>query len=338
VQTAPRIAVIAAALAVGLAGCKTPEPDLPRSPAITLPAAIRVGTSRGIVRVPFEEYVLGSILAEAGPVGEPPDVVGRVFEVQAILARTYALVHLGRHRAEGFDLCDATHCQVYDPARIGRSRFSTEAARAVVRTEGVVLSFAGRPIDALYHSDCGGHTAAASDVWGGAPVPYLIGAPDDVPGASHRAWQLDVAPARLRAILNADPRSAVGGRLDTLAVAARDASGRAARIALDGERTLTIGGEALRAIVNQALGPRAVMSTRFTLTRAASGYHFQGTGFGHGVGLCQVGAQARARRGDAPAQILAAYFPGVVLTTARTGGAGRPALPLAAGAPPDTMP
>jgi stage II sporulation protein D len=65
--------------------------------------------------------------------------------------------------------------------------------------------------------------------------------------------------------------------------------------------------------VNAAFGPRALQSTRFTVTRSGSTFRFVGTGYGHGVGLCQVGAAARARLGESTEAILAAYFPGTTL-------------------------
>ena len=67
-------------------------------------------------------------------------------------------------------------------------------------------------------------------------------------------------------------------------------------------------GEDFRAILNRSLGERAIQSTRFALRRTGTTYTFDGTGFGHGVGLCQAGAAARARRGDGLSEILRAYF------------------------------
>ena len=97
----------------------------------------------------------------------------------------------------------------------------------------------------------------------------------------------------------------------------RDASGRAAGLAVRGERSYTVRGDVLRAVINRTLGDRALLSTRFSVTRDKAGWIFEGTGFGHGVGLCQRGAAARARRGDAVADILQAYFPGARLTLPR---------------------
>jgi stage II sporulation protein D len=321
-----RLRLVVLPLITGLAGClAAPQPDTPRAPVVAAPATIRVGTKAGIVSVPLEDYVLASALSEVSPVGEAPDTIARIFDVQTTIARTYAVRHLGRHRAQGFDLCDTTHCQLYEPARVTTSRFAEAARRAVARTAGVVLTLGGRPIEALYHSDCGGHTSAAEDVWGGGAVPYLVAEPDDVPANTHRHWVFDAPVAKIRAALAADPKSDTGRRLDAITVTARDAGGRAARLEVRGTATRELRGEDLRAVLNRTFGDRAIQSTKFTVRRTGGDFHFDGSGFGHGVGLCQVGAAARARRGDSPAAILQAYFPGVLESSVR-GPAAMPGL------------
>jgi stage II sporulation protein D (peptidoglycan lytic transglycosylase) len=302
-----RLTVIALALGL-LAGCV--GPNLPETPQVSAPEAIRVRANGRIVRVPIEDYVLGSTLSEVSPVRETPAAVARIFDVQAILSRTYAVSRLGRHRPEGFDLCDTTHCQLYEPGRIATSRFAEAAREAVGRTRGVILVFSERPAEALYHSDCGGHTASADLVWGGPSVPYLTGAPDAVPSLTHRKWLFEAALDRVEVALNLDARSRVGRRLNSIRVLKRDPSGRAAEIEIRGERTLVVRGEEFRAILNRTLGDRALLSTRLAIERSGASYRFTGTGFGHGVGLCQAGAAARAARGESPELILAAYFPG----------------------------
>lgn len=302
--------------ALGLARCGIPEPDVPRDTAVRLPDRVLVRSAGRVVAVPLEEYVLGSTLAEVTPVNESPATIERIYEVQAVLARTYAASHLGRHHSEGFDVCDSTHCQLYAPGRIMTSRFAAAARSAVQRTTGVVLTYSGRPVEALFHADCGGSTAAADAVWGGPPVPYLKAARDDVPAASHRSWKVLLTADELRTALNVDPRSRVGRRFDGLEVRDRDVSGRAARIAIEGERSTLLSGEAIRAILNQTLGDRAVQSTRLTITKVGTSYRIDGQGFGHGVGLCQIGAAARARQGDSLEAILGAYFKGARLRRA----------------------
>jgi stage II sporulation protein D len=168
-------------------------------------------------------------------------------------------------------------------------------------------------VEALYHSDCGGHTASADDVWGNKHVPYLTGAPDDVQ-VTHRTWRFDAPVDRVRAALNQDDRSAVGRSLNRIAITTRDSSGRAARVQVRGDRASILRGEDVRAILNRAFGDRAIMSTRFSVVRIGTTYRFTGTGFGHGVGLCQTGAAARASRGADMTEILTVYFPGAALT------------------------
>jgi len=270
---------------------------------------MQVRTNGRVVSIPLDEYVLGSTLAEVSPVNQSADVTEIIFEVQAILTRTYAVAKIGRHSADGFDLCDTTHCQVYDPNRIRTSRFATVAREAVERTSGRILTYGQRPVEAVYHADCGGHTAAAESVWGGR-VPYLVSEPDNLSIDPHRKWRVSVTAEKLRSALNANAATAVGRKLDDVRVATRDASGRATSVSVTGEHARTLRGEQLRSVVNAALGDRTIQSTKLTITRTNATYVFEGAGFGHGVGLCQVGAAARAKRGDAVDEILAHYFPG----------------------------
>ena len=308
-----RLRIVAALVTVAaLAACVSPR--TPRPAPFAAPEKIKVRSNGRVQAVPIEDYVLASMLSEHTPLGADDATVARIFDVQAVVARTYAVAHLGRHQKEGFDLCDATHCQLYEPDRIRTSRFVEPARRAAERTRGVVLVYQRQPVEALYHSDCGGHTASAEEVWGNIHVPYLTGAPDDVPALKHRTWRFDVAADRLRSVLNQDERSDVGRNLDRIVVTSRDSSGRAARVQVRGSQPRVLRGEDLRAVLNQAFGDRAIMSTRFSVTRAGNSYRFEGTGFGHGVGLCQTGAAARAARGDDMAAVFSAYFPGAALT------------------------
>jgi stage II sporulation protein D len=278
-----------------------------------LPQVVMVRSAGKVTPVPLEDYVAAAVLSEVSPTSESDETVARILQVQAVVARTYAVFELGRHKADGFDLCDSTHCQLYEPARLRTSRFAQSARAAAARTAGRVLTYQGRAAETLFHADCGGYTAAANSVWGGLPVPYLLPAPDEVGGLTHRTWQLTVPAEKLRLALNADPRTRVGKKLTSVEVRDRDVSGRATGVLLGGELSPTVRGEDLRAVVGQALGDRAFMSTRFAVRRTGTDYVFNGTGFGHGVGLCQIGAAARARRGESVDSILAHYFPAAVL-------------------------
>ena len=328
-RAALAIAELIAALAVTACVATARNAPAPTSPAVrpvtaapaprvALPSELRVRVGGRIESVQLDDYVLGAVLSEVTPLGESDDAVATIYEVQAIVARTYAVFQSGRHRSEGFDLCDTTHCQVYEPARIRTSRFAAAARAAVSHTSGRVLAYGSRVAETVFHADCGGQTAANNLVWGGPPVPYLQTMADQLAPDTHRAWEVTATIDELRAALNDDPRTEVGKRLDSISVVTTDESGRAGSIGLKGELSLLVRGDTFRAVVSPVFTKRGdrlgLMSTRFAIARNGNRYTFTGTGFGHGVGLCQRGAIARAHRGDGSADILATYFPGTALS------------------------
>jgi stage II sporulation protein D len=175
-----------------------------------------------------------------------------------------------------------------------------------------VLWFAGAPARAVFHADCGGRTSSATAVWGGLAPAYLAGTPDSCP-AAHVEWTFEATSASLRRALNADPRTAVGARLDRIEVAGRDAAGRAEMITLRGSRTFVVRGDVFREVVSRALGVKSIRSTLFTVKKTRDAFTFAGKGYGHGVGLCQAGALAQIRAGASVNAVLAHYFPGTTV-------------------------
>lgn len=314
-----RAAVLSAAGAVVLlaaTACAPARSEFPGPLATTyqVPDHVTVRVAGKITSIPLDDYVLGAVLAEVTPVGETDATIARVFDVQAIVARTYVVSQLGRHHADGFDVCDTTHCQLYQPSRVTSSRFAAAARAAVARTSGRVLVYGGQIAEALFHADCGGATTSADAVWGGPARPYLRSVVDALPAETHRPWQIAIPAEQLRQALDADPRTDVGRQLASINVVSRDESGRAAELTVRGQHTYSVRGDVLRSVINQKLGDRAVQSTRFTVTKSSGAYTFKGTGYGHGVGLCQRGAITRARQGQSIEQILRTYFPGATIT------------------------
>jgi stage II sporulation protein D len=309
------------AVSLALAACAPGSYRVPVSSPIVrtaVPRTIRVqvrdGTARVIRDVPLEEYVGATALSEVHPDTSDAGVAEHVFEVQTVIARTYAVTNRGRHAANGFDLCSTTHCQLYEPARLSASRWAPAARAAAKRTSGQILWFAGAPARVLFHADCGGHTSSAAAVWGGVAPAYLSGASDQGPACgAHNTWTFETRATAMAAALNADPRTAIGARLDRIEVAGRDSAGRAEQILLRGTRTFVVRGEVFREVVTRALGARSLRSTLFTIKQSGAAFTFTGTGFGHGVGLCQAGALARLRAGSSPEDVLEHYFPGTSL-------------------------
>lgn len=129
------------------------------------------GALAGINEVRLEEYLYGVVPREL-----PPTVWGEVEaqKAQAVAARTYALSGMGKRKADGYDLLPTTSDQVYG----GYAAEHPLSTQAVDATAGVVATYDGKLIQALFSSTTGGHTADNEEAYNSAPVPYLRGVPD----------------------------------------------------------------------------------------------------------------------------------------------------------------
>ena len=265
-------------------------------------AVVRIGVLRSgsydIVTLPLEAYVARVLVGEALPESQPA-----ALEALAVAIRTYTFVNMARHGAEGFDLCDQTHCQVM--------RTSAPAAeRAAVATAGRVLLYNGAPASVYYSASCGGRTEKPSNVWPGADdPPYLPSRHDDGCGCAPE-WSAELSAADLQRALAV---AGYSGLLRNLRIASRNESGRVSRLALDGLTPSEISGQDLRAVVGRTLGWLRVQSAAFDLRRVGSAFRFTGHGAGHGVGMCVIGSARLAAAGVSSTEILYQYFPGTEL-------------------------
>lgn len=256
----------------------------------------------------LEDYVLG-VVATEGSIEDETEAL----KALAVSVRTYALKNLHRHAGEGFDFCTTTHCQRFTP--VNREDVREQIARAVTETEGEILRDGdNQVIESYFSASCGGMTADIHSLWGVAPKSYLRASRDeycaDMP---HSSWT-DVIPAeKLLRALQSDARSNVGAKLDGVRILKRDATGRAEMMELMGERRKTLRGWDFKLIVGRALGWNLLKSSRFEVAREGENFVFRGSGFGHGLGLCQEGAHVMAANGISYRQILARYFPGTSL-------------------------
>jgi stage II sporulation protein D len=206
-----------------------------------------------------------------------------------------------------------THCQ-----RSGISdQVSDLVRRAVAETEGEVLrDNDGGLAESYFSASCGGETANIAKLWNSGPKPYLQGVRDEFCANSLHSHWTDVISneAMLRAV-RSDPRTDVGNELRNIIIRRRDETGRAELISIVGQQERVVNGWEFKIIVGRALGWNHLKSSRFQVSRAGSNFVFHGTGFGHGLGLCQEGAHVMAERGFGYRQILLKYFPGVSVST-----------------------
>src|SRR5262245_6738033 len=294
------------------------SPSVSRSPALPLsrslspnPQSIKVrSVSENVTReLPLEEYLVGVLAAESSVEDEI-----EALKAQAVVSRAFALKNLGRHAREGYDFCSTTHCQRFTFPK-AKGAIKGAARRAVEETAGVVMSDPlGNIVDAYFHAACGGMTANIETLWG-APAPsYLRGVRDDFCATMpHRRWAQKIPANQLAKALQGDARTNVGSRFVSITVTRRDATGRADALTIEGARRRLVRGWDFKLIVGRALGWQMIKSSRFEVSRVGDDFIFRGSGFGHGLGLCQEGAHVAARRGMNFRQILNHYFPGTRL-------------------------
>lgn len=254
----------------------------------------------------LEDYVYGVVAAEM-----PAAYHLEALKAQAVAARTRALQPEGGcNAAPGADVCTRSgHCQGYKTEDELREKWGNEYSlyqqrirEAVGATAGQILTWQGEPILVMYHAISGGRTEDVQAVFSEAR-PYLVsvesGGEESVRG--YREDTFFSYPEAAQLLARAFPDLAVTAEnlRHTLAVAAHTKTGRVESMLLGSGR---VKGTAFRT----ALGLR---STLFTFSMDDSGITFHQTGYGHGVGMSQAGANHRASEGEDYRQILAHYYP-----------------------------
>jgi len=251
---------------------------------------------RLIEELPLDDYVAGVVSGEL-----PSSFPAEAQKAQAVAARTYALVKKIEAEVAGrsFHLGANVLSQVYAGAA------PHSAARAAAdATRGEVLVLGNEPVEAFFHSSCGGRTERGLDALG-RDLPYLVSVPcgrcNDARGAR---WTLSRSGAELGQALG------LGGPVTALKVTEQTASGRVSRV------ELTVGGQrlGLTAVeLRQRLGFGRLPSLAFEVKEKGGSFTFTGRGQGHGAGLCQWGAAGMAKEGKGYRDILRTYYPGTEL-------------------------
>lgn len=213
-------------------------------------------------KLDVEKYLRGVLGYEISP-SWPLEVL----KAQAVISRTYALSQMGRHNSEGYDVCDADHCQVYRGVNVHGS--STD--RAITQTRGKVVTYKGALARTFFSSDSGGATSDSSDVWGSA-IPYLVVRREPYPSPSPNAeWQVTLTAAEIQTALAKKGKGV--GTLREIAIARRDSAGRPTVLRFTGTKgssTMT------SADFRTQVGAKKLRSTFFGFTRASSSSSSQG--------------------------------------------------------------
>lgn len=287
--------------------------------------------------VNIEEYVYGVVASEM-----PSVFPLEALKSQAVIARTYAIKGLGKHKKWGYDVCDTQNCQVYGGVRAERERTNS----ATEATLGQILTYQDKPIEAVFSSNCGGYTQSSAEA-GWFSHNYLKPVSDyqdfneenlqpyhfkellqhsrpaysryfkNVSPATFR-WTRVLEESQLREVAN---RKKDIGPIKAIIPLKRGRSGYVHGVKIVGKKnTLVLTREHE---IKKYLATGMLRSTYFIVQPnyekgEIKSFIFYGGGWGHGVGLCQTGSGGRASAGQDYKEILKHYYTGVEIQDIRT--------------------
>ncbi len=259
---------------------------------------VKRGESVAVVnRVSIEDYVAGVVTCEM-----PSRFERAALEAQAVAARTYVLWQMKQRRLLLYDVTDDTGSQVYGgiTGTTGSGKLATE------RTSGTVLMYNWQFLPAFYFSTCGGRTVNASYLRGAPLIEPLTGVECGYCKASKRyRWAITIPGEEIEGALG--QAGYITGKLLDLSVVKAIDGGWVDTVEIkSSEGVKQISGYALR----QVVGTSRLYSTNFEIEKSGDKYILRGRGYGHGVGLCQWGANGMADLGHNYVDILKHYYQG----------------------------
>ena len=287
----------------------TPSPTPSTAPSWDGAQTVHILTENGETEeMTLEEYLWRVVAAEM-----PAAFEEEALRAQAVSARTYTLWKMERGVHADADLCDSsTCCQAYTTrseaaARWGElTQFYTQRiASAVADTDGQVILFEGEPIQAVFFSSSVSSTEDAAEVWGNS-LPYLVpvSSPEGEEVPNYRSTVTMTADELKKLVEESGMGISLSGKPSVwLGNISYNASGRVAEMSVGG---VTVSGGAARTLFG-------LRSACFEVTEKDGVFTFLVTGYGHGVGMSQYGANAMAKQGSNWLEIIKHYYTGVTV-------------------------
>lgn len=251
----------------------------------------REGKLQLVNNIDLENYIAGVVEAEVGRL--PPK---EYLKLQAIICRTYALGNMHKHYSDGYNLCSEVHCQAYK----GKT-FYKDILSAVYNTKDVVIVDSDISlITAVFHSSCGGQTVNSEDVWT-TPVYYLRSVVDTFCiNGKNAHWEKTVDAGKWENYLQ---KELSVNRISKQFYVEKE----------NHRKAYFMENTPLR--MKKIRQDWQLRSAFFTTEKLGDKVLIKGKGYGHGVGLCQIGAMEMARRNYTYAEILHHYYQGVHLVS-----------------------
>ena len=265
----------------------------------TAARAVQICVKHGdlVVNVPLEEYLVGVVAAEM-PAGFEPEAL----RAQAVAARTYTLYCARTGKHADADVCTDFHCcQAWKSDEAMREDWGEAYPEKLSRIRDAQAAFTA------FHSSSAGFTEACGAIWSELPYLVSVSSPEDGDSVPNYVSRFSIsAPELCDALLSQHPEADFSAApKEWIGEITRDESGRVS--------ALTIGGEIFTGVKMREMF--ALRSTAFTLDYADGTFTFTVTGFGHGVGMSQYGANVMASDGADYRTILAHYYPGTELVS-----------------------
>ena len=247
-----------------------------------------------------------------------------LLKAHAVISRSWLKARLKDHKAghEHFDVCADDHCQRYQGLTMA---VGDDVCRAIDRTWGQVLEYGGDICDTRYSKCCGGRTELFSTCWEDVDLPYLQSVEDpfcdcenssilsqvlndyDLHTADFHDWTVQYTTDELSELVRT--RTGIDfGTIVALEAVERGPSGRIKYLRITGTLREEVIGKELA--IRKALSSSHLKSSAFEIEKSPDGFVLNGRGWGHGVGLCQIGAAAMAAQGYDYRQILSHYYVG----------------------------
>lgn len=266
-----------------------------------------------IEEIPLDEYLLGVVSAEM-----PANFEQEALNAQALVARTYTIYSIKRNKNkhEGADICDSsTCCQAWISKEDRLARWNEDVreeywnkiVKAVNTTKGKVITYNGDVIDAFFHSNSGGITEIPVNVWGGTNFPYLQSVQTSgEEGYSQYSSEVTLTQEELINKIRAKHSdfNIDISQQDSVKILEYTEAGRVKNIQIG---NLKLSGVEVRSLLG-------LKSTNFKIEINNGKVTFRVTGYGHGVGMSQTGADSMAKQGSNCEEIIKHFYTGVEIT------------------------
>lgn len=274
------------------------------------------GTQTAINTINLEDYLCSVISSEMNA-NSPMELL----KAHAVISRSWAIRAMEHPNHEGFDVCADDHCQRYE----GLRRMNERAVEAVRATAGQVLLYGDAVCDCRYYKCCGGKTEIWRTCWEDIDVPYIQSVSCDYcksPSSKilrlvlndydqetkdFRDWKVTYTDEELNEIIRTKSSIDFGEIIDLIPLH-RGASGRIDRLKIVGAKRTEVIGKELK--IRYWLSKSCLYSSWFEVSHENGVWTLSGHGWGHGAGLCQIGAAVMASEGHPYEEILSYYYVG----------------------------